>query len=479
MLNKICEEKGYDREEYVKERAINEIRRNTIRCLFLMNDYRADEILIEIMNNEKEPKFKTDPFYIQRTVEILWKRRENGEKLFNMKRNEKYNRKEIREPNWNGALSAAYCYQYAETYNSDEYNTYDPDCANFGSQCLIAGGLNLRDYGGNAYIADTCGVISSVPLLHTYLSSRPDVRSEIINFCSHQSWNPDEHIPEWFTTGDIAILGTYFSVAYNHTIINHAGSGSAAIYCTNSSPDFEDCLFINNSANGGGGAMCLSDWSSPFIKRTRFTSNTASEGGAVFVMNTLYYNYCYPNFEEIIFYNNTALNNGGAVYLHTNVSPVFFNNTFFQNSASVLNGGAIYCTNNCNFHIDNSIFWQNPSPELFADESCIVQVHNSDLTNGDDSYIVGQFSYVYFDGNILASDPQFVDDNDGNFNLEWNSPCIDMGATVAVRTDDRQYQRNRDDDGTLPDIGAESYYQPDYIDQPADLTILTENDSII
>jgi len=195
-------------------------------------------------------------------------------------------------------------------------------------------------------------------------------------------------------------------------------------------------------------------------------------------MNTQVWNYCYPNFEEVIFHNNTAINNGGAVYLHTNATPTFINNTFFQNSAPALEGGAIYCTNNCNFHIHNSILWQNPSPELFADESCIVQVHNCDLTNGDESYIVGQLSYVFFDGNILESDPMFVDSNNDDFNLEWNSPCIDMGVTVTVRTDSRNFQRNRDNDGTLPDIGAESYYQPDTISQPTDLTISTENDSI-
>ena len=88
------------------------------------------------------------------------------------------------------------------------------------------------------------------------------------------------------------------------------------------------------------------------------------------------------------------------------------------------------------------------------------------------------YSWITFDGNILSSDPRFVDSNASNFNLEWTSPCIDMGSTVTVRTENRSYQRNRDDDGTLPDIGARSYYQQSEIDTPTDLVISTEQDSI-
>ena len=222
-LKRICEEKGYDPEEYAKKRAITSIRRKVIRCLFLMNNNKANKLLIEIMNNENDPKLPVQSSDINQMIRTLWERRENGGKLYNLNLN---NRNKERDPNWNGLLSAAYCDSMYDRFNQ-AYHQYLEDCANFGSQCLIAGGLDLSDYSGSQYL-DSYGSIASAPNLHTYLSSRSDVKSEVLNIWSHQSWNPNEHIPDWFTTGDIAILGIYNISPAIHTIINHEGSGSSA-----------------------------------------------------------------------------------------------------------------------------------------------------------------------------------------------------------------------------------------------------------
>ena len=627
-LERICEERKYDKEKYAKERAINGIRRKVIRSLFLINTNKTNKTLIEIMNNENELKYQEDVFEIKKMIKKLFEYRENGLEDYNFKSN--------RDPNWNGALSAAYCNDWWWRNNTLQYPyVYPEDCANFGSQCLIAAGLDLSDYTGSQYL-DGWGCIPSAPNLHTYLSSRPDVSSEVLNIWSHQSWNPNEHIPNWFTTGDIALLGIYNISPAIHTIINHEGSGSAArfgahtggvidsllsswikqpytgtryhfdyvtffhisdslyagtqvpggningtwteenspyyingditiqsgnlltieegtyieftgnynlnvygqlisngtegenvtftaqniingwnginfyqnntsginselnftifeygratggypvffggaVHCDYSSPVFEDCLFQHNTADGGGGAMCIYNWSSPTIRRTRFVNNSAGNGGAIFIWNAQYY-YCIPVFEESIFENNTASNIGGAIYLNKNAEPTLINCTFNQNTALARNGGgALYCYDNCVVKFFNTIMWQDTSPELYIDDNCSVEVHDCDLTEGEDSYILGQYSWITFEGNILESDPKFVDATNGNYNLEWTSPCIDKGSEGAVRIENRSYQRNRDDDGTLPDIGSRYYYQPDYINQPTDLTVSTENDSI-
>ncbi len=627
-LQRVCKEKGYNNEIYAKERAIILIRRNVIRHLFLISRDRTNTILLEIINIENEPKYQEDIFKIKEMIQKLFEHRERGLDDYNFKSN--------RDPNWNGALSAAYCEQWAESYNTAQYpHIYPEDCANFGSQCLIAGGLDLSDYNGSQYL-DGYGCIASAPNLHTYLSSRSDVRSEVLNIWSHQSWNPNEHIPDWFTTGDIAILGIYNISPAIHTIINHEGSGSSArfgahttgvkdsllshwikppyrgirydfdyvtffhisdslyagtqipggyingtwieenspyyingditiqsgnlltieegtyieftgnynldvygqlismgiegehvtftaqntitgwdginfyqnntsginsefhyttfeygratggypvffggaVYCDDSSPIFEDCLFQHNTADGGGGAMCLYNWSSPTIRRTRFVNNSAGDGGAIYIWNP---EYCssFPLFEESIFENNTASNSGGAIHCYQRVYPVFINCTFTQNTAFTRNGGgALYCYDTCNVNFFNTIMWQDTSPELNIDYNCSIEVHDCDLTEGEDSYILGTYSWITFAGNILASDPQFVDGANGNFNLLWSSPCIDKGSVTRFRDENRSYQRNRDNDSTLPDIGARYYYQPDYINQPTNLTVSTENDSL-
>ena len=251
-----------------------------------------------------------------------------------------------------------------------------------------------------------------------------------------------------------------------------------AVYCDDSSPILEDCLFQFNTADGGGGAMCLYNWSSPTIRRTRFVNNSSGDGGAIYIWNPQYCS-SFPLFEELIFENNTASNSGGAINCYKSVYPVFINCTFNQNYAlGTISGGALYCYDTCNVNFFNTIMWQDTSPELYIDYNCSVEIHDCDLTEGENSYILGMYSWITFEGNILESNPQFVDATNGNYNLKWNSPCIDMGSEGAVRIDNRSYQRNRDDDGTLPDIGAKYYYQPDYVNIPTDLTVSIENDSV-
>lgn len=280
------------------------------------------------------------------------------------------------------------------------------------------------------------------------------------------------------TNGQDSSKVVYCKLQYGRATGGYPVFFGGAVYCDDSSPIFEDCLFINNSADGGGGAMGLYNWSSPDIRRTRFTNNSAMDGGAIYIWNPEYSS-SFPLFEELIFENNTASNTGGAINCYKSVYPVLINCTFNQNTAlNRTGGGALYCYDNCNVNFFNTIMWQDSSPELYIDNNCSVEIYDCDLTNGENSYILGMYSWITFDGNILSSNPRFVDSNTSNFNLEWTSPCIDMGSTVTVRTENRSYQRNRDDDGTLPDIGARSYYQQSEIDTPTDLVISTEQDSI-
>ena len=95
---------------------------------------------------------------------------------------------------------------YAETWwnsrNSTDPDACDPykdygdyDCANFVSQCLIAGGLDLSGHPD----ADPCKCIPRCTKLHDYL----------VNYLG-VTWDTrlkDEEEPEWFNLGDPAIFG--------------------------------------------------------------------------------------------------------------------------------------------------------------------------------------------------------------------------------------------------------------------------------
>ena len=183
------------------------------------------------------------------------------------------------------------------------------------------------------------------------------------------------------TNGQDSSKVVYCKLQYGRATGGYPVFFGGAVYCDDSSPIFEDCLFINNSADGGGGAMGLYNQSSPDVRRTRFTNNSAMDGGAIYIWN-LEYSSSFPLFEEVEFNYNTATNAGGAIYLYKSVYPVLINCTFNQNTAlNRTNGGALYCYDNCNVNFFNTIMWQDSSPELYIDDNCSVEVHDCDLTN--------------------------------------------------------------------------------------------------
>ena len=96
--------------------------------------------------------------------------------------------------NWNHEAAVNYAKTWASKYNPcyDKYEDYD--CANFVSQCLIAGGLDL-----STGVHDCYGCITSCTKLNDYLVKSPAV-SQHINLPS------SDPVPTWFSPGDVAIL---------------------------------------------------------------------------------------------------------------------------------------------------------------------------------------------------------------------------------------------------------------------------------
>ena len=85
-----------------------------------------------------------------------------------------------------------------------------------------------------------------------------------------------------------------------------------------------------------------------------FLNNSAADGGAESVNNI-------SSFISFEFYNNTALNIGGAIYINgTNCSTCILDGIFVNNTAVLLGGGAIYSNSRySNVSISSSTFTHN------------------------------------------------------------------------------------------------------------------------
>ena len=127
------------------------------------------------------------------------------------------------------AKGAEYAKKYCKHYNKN-YNNYansGGDCANFVSQCLIAGGLNLKDCPS----PDKHGCIPYVPNLKTCLSKK--------GFKSSTSK------PKHFKAGYPVIFGSY------HATIASEVNGDKVYLCAHT----------NDHCN----SLLTSSWGSPII----------------------------------------------------------------------------------------------------------------------------------------------------------------------------------------------------------------------
>ncbi|MEA2075108.1 MAG: PKD domain-containing protein [Euryarchaeota archaeon] len=121
-----------------------------------------------------------------------------------------------------------YAEKHWKNYNStdqelcDYYQNYSGrggDCANFVSQCLIAGGLDLTEHPGH----DTCGSIINCTNLHDFL----------VNYLG-VTWDTrykSEEDPEWFKPGDPAIFGYSDAHPRTHAVFAVTGDATQPVTC--------------------------------------------------------------------------------------------------------------------------------------------------------------------------------------------------------------------------------------------------------
>ncbi|MGQ1948078.1 choice-of-anchor Q domain-containing protein [Geofilum sp. OHC36d9] len=187
----------------------------------------------------------------------------------------------------------------------------------------------------------------------------------------------------------------------------------------------------NNSSNGGG--MYL-NFASPVITNVLFRNNRASEnGGAVYCDE-----YSQPVFGNIIFSNNSAVKLGGAVYINTKNAVYFYNCLWYKNSSEYW-GGAISASINAAV-IYNSILWGNTAAVEFSD---------IDYANAYSSLVQDGSGTASLTDNPLLTDPVNLD-----FTPKSGSPAIDSGDNSYVADWlEEDFYGNRRIYGTAVDMG--------------------------
>ena len=150
-----------------------------------------------------------------------------------------------------------------------------------------------------------------------------------------------------FASGDggaIAIVGGVILAVNNHNIIfrnNTSPSSGGAISSTSASVELRNILFERNTALYGGAVSAQgihnTNYSGVELSDVLFQRNSASYGGAIYAQDIDRANSI--KLRNTLFERNTAMLNGGAVYIRDSVINMTGTLHFVQNSAQ--RGGTI------------------------------------------------------------------------------------------------------------------------------------------
>ena len=174
---------------------------------------------------------------------------------------------------------------------------------------------------------------------------------------------------------------------------NTTDSGGG-VYCENSAPTVFNCTFTNNTAAWYGGGM-----NEGTANNCSFVNNSASWNGGGMVDGTA--NNC-------LFENNSAMRRGGGM-----AEGTANNCLFIKNSADF--GGGIYSgtANNC-------IVWDNMA-------STGINIHSSSSHN-----TCSPDGLTHGVNGCITNAPAFINQTNGNYRLQVESPCLDFGNNKYV-----------------------------------------------
>jgi len=249
------------------------------------------------------------------------------------------------------------------------------------------------------------------------------------------------------------------TITNGNVIVN--GGGGAIYISVESSPTIANCVIKNNQANIAGGGILIRRCSSPKIINCTIINNTALQGGGIrcftngdpgfptivnckILDNVAYMNagggICSSGYDIDIINCLIAGNKADNYYYGAFGGGISFefgdckilDCTITDNYATSFSGG-IYCYQ-ADMMIENCIIWNNLAPlgsEISLEQS-MIWISYSDVESGEGAiYYLNNSEIVWGEGNI-DSDPLFMDPNDGNYQLNNFSFCIDAGDNYAV-----------------------------------------------
>ncbi len=203
-----------------------------------------------------------------------------------------------------------------------------------------------------------------------------------------------------------------------------------------SPPVIRNCIFVDNSADGGGGGLVVT---SAFLVNCIIAGNRSISAGGGLGAGGAPEDAC--TLVNCLITGNTAGN--GAGILHHNNGPLLLINCTLGGNVAEHQGGGVWTAGGL-FSAKNSIFWANRHGDG-SDEFAQIYYHpgSGPIPEVDYSYVQDWTGATGGTGNF-PDDPLFLDPQgpdglfgtlDDDFRLSYGSPAIDAGDNRAVMPD--------------------------------------------
>lgn len=190
-------------------------------------------------------------------------------------------------------------------------------------------------------------------------------------------------------------------------IYGNSGMSGGGIHLCRGHPSIEGNDIRGNSASGGGGGIFVSSYTKAAVSGCTVAQNAAAYGGGIYSssLDSLLVSMC-----TIV--ENTATWRGGGIAAQG--SPEYRNCTIARNTADQY-GGAVEAELGSAPSFTNCILWSDRPDEIHRGPASAPEASYSDIEGGFPGA-----------GNI-DHPPIFADPQNGDYSLQPQSPCIDVG----------------------------------------------------
>ena len=233
--------------------------------------------------------------------------------------------------------------------------------------------------------------------------------------------------------GALTVTSSTVNISSSRFESNTAKVGGAIFSQLGSNMTISNSTFINNSATGcsddrcHGGALFIDSGCTVTAHNSTFISNTAGySGGAISLFQGTFIDSIHN-----VFRSNRAGRVGGAIYVYYR-SRITIDNSYYSNNSGRY-GGVVYTQRNGSITVGNSSFDNNEAGNdggvMFAWGRSIITVGNSSFDNneaGND----GGVMYAYYSSSITVDNSSFDNNeagNDGGVMFAYYSNSITVG----------------------------------------------------